>query len=124
MHRRWIQVVVLVLTAALWAGSQCLASCLLTVSTTPTASCHHHSSSHSGKSDASCEHHHLEYFSPEHTVDLEKMGIGSATGPSLLVLTSSEQTLAVPLFHGLWTVGDRGGPLGAKTYLSLSTLRI
>lgn len=124
MNRRCIQVVVLVLVTALWAGSQCLASCLLAAEANPSGSCHHHSSSPSGKPDQACERHHFEYFNPEHTVDLEKAGLVSATGLPFLTLTSSEQVLTPPLFHSLWMTEDRGAPPGTKTYLSLSILRI
>ncbi len=124
MNRRGIQLVVLLLVTALFAGSQCLASCLLAAEASPSPCCHQHSHSHPGKTDQHCGQQHPPYFSPEHTDDLEKSSFASTAGLPFPVTVSSAQALTSTFFHSWGSLGERGVSPGASIYLSLSTLRI
>ncbi len=124
MTRRWIQLIVLALVVALFAGSQCSAFCLLSTTASPS-SCPQHSHSHRSLPDHECDHQHLEYFSPEHCVDVEKNipSTSSGAGLALLADLSWEQSI-IPVNEPFWSVRDRGAPPGTKTYLAVSILRL
>lgn len=127
MSRRYFQVFVFALAAALLSSSQCYGYCSGSARAASASSqagnCHKHPH-HNGNPTDSCNHQHSEFSSPEQNVDLAKLVSFNHTAHLAPLGTISSRITIVPSSSKLWIQPDRAGPSGTKTFLLLSALRV
>src|SRR5437868_8269218 len=126
MLRRALQIVTLIVVAALLASSQCYAMCAASAcaaSFPQSSHCQHHSDKKNSSGKA-CQHQHPEFFGPQANTDLAKFAslqfTGSVALPCAAAIPTTWAQTAVEIIK-------RSGPnehLGTSVLALLSSFRI